>query len=351
MAWALQFSGAQYLDLSSDLVFSGDFSLSIRFKTPPAMATEVLIGRDSSSSDFIAFFSNGTIELKLGGEVMSPRVSGLSADTFYTVGVSRSGGLITFDIPDVGTENYNSTNNFTLNRIGSFNSSSLRFKGQIEYIESTGIINLDATSSSHGTGQPVLTDTIGTNDATGVNFPTDGSAWVDLGGGSTSIDATATETFNSFTDSSSSNIGANVSLSATEVLSSFQDSANTDISYNISVTTTETLSSFEDTSITSVVTQGEISSSVTEVFSSFHDSSAISLSVNVGTQVTEVLQSFVDSSIINLAKEINVSAGEVLAPFVDESTVKLPANWVVKTKAETSYTIKSNTTTNWTTRG
>ena len=49
----------------------------------------------------------------------------------------------------------------------------------------------DATASDHSnTGaQPVLTDTVGTNDATGVNFPTDGSAWVDLGGGGNNFKA------------------------------------------------------------------------------------------------------------------------------------------------------------------
>ena len=45
----------------------------------------------------------------------------------------------------------------------------------------------DATSSSHGAGTPILTDTIGGNNATGVNMPTDGSAWIDLGGGGISI--------------------------------------------------------------------------------------------------------------------------------------------------------------------
>ena len=41
----------------------------------------------------------------------------------------------------------------------------------------------DATASSHASGTPVLTDTVGGNNATGVNMPTDGSAWINLGGG------------------------------------------------------------------------------------------------------------------------------------------------------------------------
>lgn len=44
----------------------------------------------------------------------------------------------------------------------------------------------DATASDHSgsTDQPVLTDTVGGNNATGVNFPSfDPSVWIDLGGG------------------------------------------------------------------------------------------------------------------------------------------------------------------------
>ena len=62
---------------------------------------------------------------------------------------------------------------------------------QIEYIDIYDATTLDflsrqdATASDHSnTGaQPVLVDTIGGNNAVGVNFPTDGSAWIDLGGG------------------------------------------------------------------------------------------------------------------------------------------------------------------------
>lgn len=43
----------------------------------------------------------------------------------------------------------------------------------------------DATASSHSSGAPILSDISGNaQDGTGVNMPTDGSAWIDLGGGS-----------------------------------------------------------------------------------------------------------------------------------------------------------------------
>lgn len=63
---------------------------------------------------------------------------------------------------------------------------------QLEYFEFTASNPensrmYDATASNHNnTGlQPVLVDTINSNNAIGVNMPTDGSAWIDLGGGGT----------------------------------------------------------------------------------------------------------------------------------------------------------------------
>lgn len=60
---------------------------------------------------------------------------------------------------------------------------------KIEYVDLTTSANnrtWDATASDHSAGsQPVLTDTVGGNNATGVNFATDGSAYIDLGGSGT----------------------------------------------------------------------------------------------------------------------------------------------------------------------
>lgn len=53
-------------------------------------------------------------------------------------------------------------------------------------LDLNGVRFLDAEQSdrSGSTNQPIITDTIGGNDATGVNFPPfDASVWVDLGGG------------------------------------------------------------------------------------------------------------------------------------------------------------------------
>lgn len=77
----------------------------------------------------------------------------------------------------------------SLNLMGvNFNSYSSQVMGVVsftDYATPSNSKNFDPTASDHSnTGlQPVLVDTIGSNNATGVNMPTDGSAWVDLGGG------------------------------------------------------------------------------------------------------------------------------------------------------------------------
>ena len=66
-------------------------------------------------------------------------------------------------------------------------------ESELEYIKlydsdvgGTELFSWDATASDHSgsTDQPILTDTVGGNDATGVGFPSfDASVWVNLGGG------------------------------------------------------------------------------------------------------------------------------------------------------------------------
>ena len=80
-------------------------------------------------------------------------------------------------------------------------------------------VYLDADVSDHSnTGlQPVWEDTVGSNDATGLNFPTDGSAWVDLGG--SGVDGTVAIAMSSFTSAGSGIIGEAVTGAVSELMS------------------------------------------------------------------------------------------------------------------------------------
>ena len=188
MAWALQFDGVNDYATFASVSIAGDFTVSGRFKTPPVLATQILLGNTSSNNGFIALFSNGTFEVQIDGTALSPRVSGLVSDTFYDFTLTRAGTSISFEVSTLTTQNYSNNDVLAFNSVGRF-SSGLYFGGQVENITITDPLssvndrNWDATASSHAAGTPILTDTIGGNNATGVNMPTDGSAWVDLGGG------------------------------------------------------------------------------------------------------------------------------------------------------------------------
>ena len=72
--------------------------------------------------------------------------------------------------------------------LGVYSSSLARFRGQIEYAKwinnGANNFNWDATASDHVPGNPIVKDISGNNqDALGIGFPTDGSAWINLGGG------------------------------------------------------------------------------------------------------------------------------------------------------------------------
>lgn len=103
------------------------------------------------------------------------------------------------NIESSGTQ---SASNFTFFEIGRILSNYL--DGQVETVElidannSSNDRSYDATVSDHGAGTPILVDTVAGNNATGFNMPTDGSAWLDLGGsGITVAGATPDYTYSS----------------------------------------------------------------------------------------------------------------------------------------------------------
>lgn len=232
---------------------------------------------------------------------------------------------------------------------GFFAPSGTRIGNTEIYIDDVLVRDYDFDGSSHGPGT-VTVDEAGGDDWTGVNMPTDGSAWIDLGG---VISITVTEVLSLFSDSSVIDIETNVSLDVTETLSPFSDSSILNITPEVSVdaSVTEVLNSFSDSSIIAIVEAGNIAVSVTETFNPFNDSSVINVSANVEVNITEVLNSFLDGSNVTIAKDIVVEVTEVFASFNDNSIIKLPANWTDKPVVATSYTNKPPVNTIWTDKG
>lgn len=203
MAWALQFDGVDdYLVLSDPHLIDFNNNIEVEFKLRYPDRTTIILGTETLTSSFIAWRSNGILRIYDGSSLIDVNL-GLVFDSIPKIRVVINGGSADFYVDDAFHSNrdLSSLSVFNFNSVGKWGSNTYYIEGLFEYFKvadlttSANSFNLDATASNHGTGQPVLTDTIGGNDAQGQNFPTDGSAWVDLGGGATSypfnIDALA----------------------------------------------------------------------------------------------------------------------------------------------------------------
>ena len=201
MAWALQFDGVNdYVSFSSSLARTEVlWELEVKFKYLGVSGGFLPLISDGSFSTYIRMQPN----LNLAQNYVRFRVGATNITVALSVSFFDANyHTIKFICGVGGTDIYvdggfESTIAHTsaigaMNRIGSVGSQ--YGYAEIEYAkyydQSSGnvlIHNWDATASSHAAGTPVLTDTIGGNSATGVNMPTDGSAWLNLGGSGISI--------------------------------------------------------------------------------------------------------------------------------------------------------------------
>lgn len=185
MAWALEFGGSGEHLTMSQIGLSGDFEINIRLKLDSIDSDCFVAGRASSSNDWVGFYL-GKFQARLSRTFVilpvSPQVG-----VWYDIKIERIGTLITISETALGSGSANDSEVVYFDQLGKFSTNATEtFYGQLEFISfasASANHNYDATASNHGTGQPVVVDTIGNNDATGFGFPTDGSAWVDLGGG------------------------------------------------------------------------------------------------------------------------------------------------------------------------
>lgn len=184
MAWALQFDGVNdYAVMAAIIQLTGDFEVELKFKLGATAGTSAQVLRTQAGQNQWIGRYQSKHTLYWGG--INRQAEIMLVDTDYTYIITRISNSVEWKINGASKGFAVNANDLYLRDI---------FKttiGQIEYLKVTDntivIHNLDATASSHAAGTPVLTDTIGGNNATGVNMPTDGSAWVDLGGGGITV--------------------------------------------------------------------------------------------------------------------------------------------------------------------
>ena len=203
MAWALQFDGVNdyvsFNPLSSTNVNS-DISWDIELDAINDNGVDLFIGITSSTDELLAVRANGNVDYRRLGTTYTFTSAIADTSQRYKIKLTSrwSGGdkILSLYVDDV----FISSKSVAAASVAPLSvfvrTSSIYRSGKVinfTYIDNNDPSNsmgLDATASNHTTGQPALTDTIGGNNAQGYNFPTDGSAWVDLSGGDTSIDVT-----------------------------------------------------------------------------------------------------------------------------------------------------------------
>jgi len=202
---------------------------------------------------------------------------------------------------------------------------------------------LDATASSHAAGTPILTDTIGGNNATGVNMPTDGSAWVDLGGGGTT--GAITQTAESFTQSASGSVTViGFTGAITQTAQSFTQSLLGAIGYTGSIS--QTVQSFTQSAIGTALTA--ISGEINQTVQSFTQSAIGVTVLNLTGTITQTSSAFTQSAAGLVIVPISGVINQTVSSFTMSAAGRIPVQWVDKLPASTSWTTQTETTTTWT---
>jgi len=195
MAWSLQFNGLNnYVSIPS-YSFSGDFEIKLDFVTGDDVTGEyAIVGTNTAYNAYIRLQDTNKIDLNLsGGTPTSQNVFTFNDDflplTRYQIIIKRVGTTVTitdYELNNLVTSDWlTSTSNFTFRTLGARGAVLNRhFNGGLVAVVFNSDRYYDATLSDHSnTGlQPVLVDTISSEDGDGNNFDTNGSAWVDLGG-------------------------------------------------------------------------------------------------------------------------------------------------------------------------
>ena len=204
MAWALQFDGVNDRATATTVPSIPNgfvFKARVRLNSAPVgnFNTYISIGPSNEEASF-GFTQSGVFRFVLRNTSINT-TQAWNIGQWYELEISQpsGGGFRVIDAKIdglvVGSQNKPSPDLTGAGFVFGESSSQVSANIDIEWVEYTELASgagnayWDATSSSHAAGTPILTDTIGGNDATGVNMPTNGSAWINLGGGGISVTA------------------------------------------------------------------------------------------------------------------------------------------------------------------
>ncbi len=189
MAWALQFDGVNdYVDTVGFSSQPTTFDLECDFETDSMSRQAIVHGEGGGHIEWQRVSGQITAFANFGSWV-GLSASGYTAPGRHKVRLVYDGATFALYVDDVLKDSVSRTGavgfyyQYVIGKHAS--SANYHFSGKIfntkiatNYLS----VNLDPNTSNHGTGQPVLTDTIGGNNAQGVNFIENGDAWVNSGG-------------------------------------------------------------------------------------------------------------------------------------------------------------------------
>lgn len=194
---ALLFDGVNdyaTLNQAEDFGDTGEYVIELSFKIDADTVNDIqsiLHGQDYfyyrlSNSRFFWSFSGSSVQLT----GVDP-VDILGTDQIIELRQDSSGNKEVYS-PIFGLDNFIGVRNFNFDKFvrnGNWQLDGALYSVKVysDLAKTNLIRNWSPDDSDRGPGTPVLVETITGNDATGVNMPTDGSAWQSGGGGSVVI--------------------------------------------------------------------------------------------------------------------------------------------------------------------
>lgn len=155
------------------VALSGDFSITGAFTY--VNATQIIIGNATAGSDFIACFSGGYVNARIGSGT-TPNITGLIAGQAYSFTLSRAGTLVTFSINGIGSVNSSVSATFTLGTFFAYNNGALKYGGRLSgnwVIEDGGTV-IRTYNFEQPEGSTTLPDETNRQDGTLSGFTTGG---------------------------------------------------------------------------------------------------------------------------------------------------------------------------------
>lgn len=337
MAWALQFDGVNdYAEPASTVTLTGDFDINFKFKSGATIPSTMAIVETNVGSNGWLGRWNGNFLFYWGGVIHGDRPV-FSADTEYTVRLWRVGSTCQYTINSTTYTAFTNSKNLVITRFS--DTGGLRFSGYIEYFTINGLHDWDSDASDHSnTGiQPVWVDTIGGNNVTGVNMSTDGSAWIDLGGGG--IELTAGFTINSAfisqilsdinTNSNQNNTNNFANISNGLISLSGNQSQNNGFD-NTNSTEVNNTSNFNNTNVSvSDISSNVGITSTQQTNDSFNSNTTVEVNSTGGFNINNSLSGLKGTVIVTSSNQSNNNDFDALLNVVTSGDLTLEANFGV----------------------